>query len=469
MKGVIFPEIISGRKDGALPGEWTVTEGGVLRGTAWCNVSERKIHVPVASSETARVVRAHELMHARVSPLPEMVDLSLSIASMNALKNAEELRVNTLIQRLGFDTNQLVDGTEAPSFAKMAQLGLFSEVVESLPIVINTGAEKPTLAAIRKHQPEWMPVIRETVKGIKKIVTNMEVERLGGTEPELFSSIMGPEATLPVGYHTTVRVALLIDRASSIASPATTDARQMKNVLSGSRRIQTNQYAEMVIAPFDGVPSARRTSQSTIRATSSGSAVRYPQRLLTDPQMRAFARRSPATGGIVVLDISGSMELNMEDVSGLVARFPRAKILAYSHRPGDKTGSPNAWVLAKDGMTARELPVGNMGNGVDGPALVWATKHRETPSERIVWVSDGRVTDSNDHSSEQLRKENIAFVKRHRIQRVESIQQVELALNGKLPNKTERPPVYRTASLEPIEFLGSHNGTPPNGVLTMEM
>ncbi|MDE3222642.1 MAG: hypothetical protein KGL79_04320, partial [Acidobacteriota bacterium] len=61
----IFPELVTGRLDAEELIAWTVKEGSTSRGGASCDLSRRILEVPLDSSEVARVVRAHELLHAR--------------------------------------------------------------------------------------------------------------------------------------------------------------------------------------------------------------------------------------------------------------------------------------------------------------------------------------------------------------------------------------------------------------------
>ena len=76
---------------------------------------------------------------------------------------------------------------------------------------------------------------------------------------------------------------------------------------------------------------------------------------------------------------------------------------------------------------ARHFPSGNVGNGVDGPVLRWAIA-RARSNEPIVWVTDGQVTDSNDHPSDALTAECAALVTRHRIRLVRTFSDAATAL-----------------------------------------
>ena len=102
------------------------------------------------------------------------------------------------------------------------------------------------------------------------------------------------------------------------------------------------------------------------------------------------------------------------------------------HRPGDLGATPNAWVLVNRGRVAVHWPDGNVGNGVDGPALRWALARRRD-GEPVVWVTDGQVTDSHDHPCDELTRECAELVREHRIRLVHGIDEVPRALRAPRP------------------------------------
>jgi len=167
--------------------------------------------------------------------------------------------------------------------------------------------------------------------------------------------------------------------------------------------------------------------------------MRYPSRLLTDDRKRAFARRATRHGGIVVIDQSGSMDIDEESLTSLLRRAPDALVVGYSHRPGDHGSTPNAWVLADRGAVATNIASGNVGNGVDGAVLAWALRRRRG-TEPIIWVTDGQVTDSHDHPDERLTLECAEMVRRHRVRLVKELGGAGRSLaSGRSTNRSEWP------------------------------
>jgi hypothetical protein len=161
--------------------------------------------------------------------------------------------------------------------------------------------------------------------------------------------------------------------------------------------------------------------------------MRYPGRLLTDDQRRAFAHQVPRHGGVVVVDQSGSMDIDPEALRALVRDAPHALVIGYSHRPGDRGTTANAWVLCERGQLATRSPSGNVGNGVDGPVLRWAASQRRA-DESFVWVTDGQVTDSHDYPDPALTRACADLVQRYRIRLVRELRDAPLVLRTNRPN-----------------------------------
>ncbi|HVA53229.1 MAG TPA: hypothetical protein VNF05_06920 [Acidimicrobiales bacterium] len=431
--GVIFPELLSGREDGWVPRPWTVREGSTARGSASCNLADRILEVPLGPSAQARVVRAHELMHARVSPHVEQLMKALDEVSPRALECAEELRVNTLLARLHFDTSLLRDGTEKIGGRRVADAGEWAEAVCFLMAVVGTGAEREYLAGIRQGRPSWLPALRAIRKRALALVAQFDT-------PSLASTRLDDEGR-PIGYATsTLVIARLLTQTLEARVPTTPEElRTFRRSLEvGGRRPATGHFAELVFdASIERRASSPGASVRRTRATTTGTSLRYPGRLVTDDHRRAFAQRRRVHGGVVVIDQSGSMDLEPQALVDLVRRAPNALVLGYSHRPGDLGSTPNAWLLCDRGTVANTCPSGNVGNGVDGPALRWALGQR-TANEPVVWVTDGQVTDSHDHPDVSLTLECANLVRRHRIRLVRDLVGASKALREGRPLTASR-------------------------------
>jgi hypothetical protein len=251
------------------------------------------------------------------------------------------------------------------------------------------------------------------------------------------------EERLPSGYaNATVVLARLLTQSMDARPPTTPEELRVfrRSLEPGGRRPPTGRFAPL---QFDDTmamtPRPRSAGVRRARASTSGTTMRYPNRLLTDDRKRAFARRATRHGGIVVIDQSGSMDIDDESLTSLLRRAPDALVVGYSHRPGDHGVTPNVWILADRGVVAATISSGNVGNGVDGAVLAWALRRRRG-TEPIVWVTDGQVTDSHDHPDERLTLQCAEMVRRHRIRLVKELGGAGRSLaSGRSTNRSEWP------------------------------
>ena len=118
-------------------------------------------------------------MHARVSPLPHHMVRALDDVSPRALECAEEIRVNVLLARLGFDTAMLCDGSEKLGARRLAESGAWEEAVCFLLAVLGTGAESHFLAGVRQVRADWLPVLRAVRKRAASLFAAQDTPALG--------------------------------------------------------------------------------------------------------------------------------------------------------------------------------------------------------------------------------------------------------------------------------------------------
>jgi hypothetical protein len=419
----VFPELVTGREDVAASA-WRVRPGTTLRGGASCNLLEREIEVPLEEGEAARVVRAHELMHARISPASFEWAQGLRDVSARALECAEEFRVNTLVGRVGFDLSLLCDGSEKLGATRVAAAGEWDHAVCFLLAVLGTGGEREYLAGIRRLRPEWMAGLRALKKRATDFVTAVPTAALGATSRD--------EGGAPMGYaRVTIPLARIFTQAMAARHPEGADALRAfrRSLEPGGRRAPTGCFAPLVVAPSELALRSRPGALRRRRPATTGTVLARPARLLVDERRRAFTRYTGSRGGVVVVDQSGSMDIDASELLRLVRDSPECVVIGYSHRPGDCGETPNAWILASRGAVATRVPAGNVGNGVDGPVLSWAISlaRRDEP---VVWVSDGQVTDSHDHPSAALAEECAALLASRGVRLVRDLGDATAALRA---------------------------------------
>jgi hypothetical protein len=270
--------------------------------------------------------------------------------------------------------------------------------------------------------------MRAVLKRANALVESLPVSKIAATT-------LGPDGLLDGYGHVTIPLARLVSQVMHASAPASSKELQRfrRSLEPGARRMPTGVFAALVIdVEKERITQRRHMHHRRLRPAQSGVTLRYPSRLLTDPHQRGFGAAARCRGGVVLVDQSGSMDIDSETLTEVLRNAPDALILGYSHRPGDRGRTPNAWVLADRAGVRAAVPSGNVGNGVDGPALEWALSLR-VPGEPVVWVTDGQVTDSHDHPCDSLSVLCGQMVLQHRVAMVRTMADVPKAMRGVSP------------------------------------
>ena len=144
------------------------------------------------------------------------------------------------------------------------------------------------------------------------------------------------------------------------------------------------------------------------RSTDEGSYPRQLHRLLIDGMI--FRHTHRGRGGSVMIDGSGSMQLDNEDIQKILNAAPGCTVAVYSGNTHDGV----LRILAQDGRQVDKQYIGAPAGGanvVDGPALQWLSKQ----AKPRIWVSDGQVTGVNDRMSAINTLECVGSTRRHQI------------------------------------------------------
>ena len=126
-------------------------------------------------------------------------------------------------------------------------------------------------------------------------------------------------------------------------------------------------------------------------ASNVGRNPRRLQRMITDPERRIFDKYVRDRGGIVLVDLSGSMDLSKDQVKEIMFSAKGCTVLGYSSSSWRHKQNDNLWVLADKGKICDELPDVPGGNGNDLPAIKYAVSLRERMQTPVIWVTDGMV------------------------------------------------------------------------------
>lgn len=432
-KELAMPEWLS-RKDNT-GGAWTVEEGQPIRGDAWTQMLTRRMRVPTGADQASRVVRGHEMVHAKVSPV-ELFNDERYGATTQSIIVAEEYRVNYLLQSAGFDIDELTDGSENRSGDIAGQNEDWNESIRFLTAISNTKAATAYIRGVAKNNKKMADSLTAFQKELKKEFRKAaKAYRPSSTTP-MMNKYKDEEYVYPAGFRATIQLAKFIDRfimSDDEAAEGIPEPEQIK-----PRTGKVGHFATLVEKEVrkpnrvDGKIGRKRI------ATNIGYNPRRIDRMLTDPEMRVFDRRTKGKGGVLLIDQSGSMRFTQDDLKKIVEAAPGCVIIGYSHNPGNTT-DPNVWVIAERGHVAETIPKGGRGNGVDGPAVRFAANKRRT-GEPFIWVCDGTVTDGDgDDVYDNLDEEVIALVVKHRIHMVMDVEGAVKAL--KRASQGERLPM----------------------------
>lgn len=430
------------RQDAEL-GTWDVHDCEARRGIPATSITERTMLAPKADTPQARAIRAHEMMHAKVSPAGDWEQWqNRKVASVKAMIICEELRVNFLCGKAGFDViTHLTDGTETADGERYACTNDWRGAVHMAIATAGTASNKPFLNGVRRHNKLWGKALLSISKrAVKEMDKAHRTGKLASTAQDRASGLA------PQGFIFTEKMAEWLDRLAGMppedvqeegqdGSGATADDEKDTITVTHDNRgnnkpqpLSEKEYLNKITkvspdnmsrasAPYWGelkierLPLTVLTQGNLGKKRSPANVGRSPRRLhryMSDPQRRIFDNKKRGMGGVVVIDASGSMTLTRDDVRKMLDASPGCTVLAYSDI-GE--GRPNAWILADKGrmVSDHDFPEMGSGNGVDFPAIEWGVKNRQHSSAPVVWVTDGGVCGPSQGFSELLANQCTAF------------------------------------------------------------
>ena len=403
---IVMPDLLG--RDDAEHGSWDVNEVSLAPGQSWTNVTERKIQVPKGDNALERSIRAHEMMHAKVSPVAEDTRawLARGLAPMEAFVAAEEFRVNTLCKRAGFDMSHAFDGTEKPGGEYLAENDRWADAVYAAVASGNTGRITEFLKGVRKHKPEWAKTLRVLNDNLVKWINNVPSVKLADT------SVHEHAGVAPWGYSYTEAIAVMIEQIANPPAPPADDPhedeeeQQDAGEAKASPKKPEPPKAEEIkgMKPSDAgswwddlrvarLPLTKPAPGGLGRkrkASNIGTSPRRMSRMLTDPDRKVFDTTKKTVGGVVLIDGSASMQFSQDDIKSILEAAPGCTVAVYCSNSNDKV-RPNLLVIANKGKMVAEMPERVQGNGVDGPAARWAIEQRQSRKAPVVWITDGLV------------------------------------------------------------------------------
>jgi len=396
----------------------------------------------------ARVVRIHELLHAKLSPCVNIDKLVKKLqVKPSDIQVAEDLRINTAgLTHLDQVDEQSISEEELENLAKALSE---TKVLSTDQMVENAVYLRLTTSTVQKrsingrkcgHLFPLRPMTRESrilSKAIEKCKGKPgQAERLDAinelaeklAETALNATIRkikgGRGGKYPFGFTKTLAQELrkLLKDASE-AQLGKPDAKVPYGTSFGK-------WGKLVDAPK--LPLTRHLTHAqpmrNVSATQAGRKLGHPRRLLIDQKVFKRTTYRQSSGGTVLIDTSGSMNLDGEKIASAIKACPRATVAIYSGHTTPLQGSIS--IIAQKGRMAEKADIHQRiaevggGNIIDGPALEWLAKQEEPR----IWVCDGHVTGEGDQSFTNLDIEAQAITKRGNITRIDNCEDILSAL-----------------------------------------
>ncbi|NBW17591.1 MAG: hypothetical protein EBR82_57405 [Caulobacteraceae bacterium] len=383
------PAAIDGRR-------WTVagTPGDLAGAT---DTRKAVLHAPLADTPTARMVRNHELVHARITPrMAAATVCKRQRVSMEALQWSEDNRIGNFLWYREIVDADAITTAEADTIAQVCG-GSERTIAGALLVHWFLGEQRARLSDAferRGVDPVTIETIESRLESIVKAAAATAAprrRRRRAGDRRIFDSVAGfKKYTVPLARafdfefpeggggeaggtrrdHDTQAAAqrLRTVKATGSWAPVTDVFRPALDRAIKPRRAPGRRFADCGVIP---------------------SAV---HRLPVDGSI--FATKRKVKGGTVLCDASGSMDYCDEDIERLILDAPGATIAFYAGSSPRMSGRIVIGAAGGRAATVRDVRRALPGrdNLIDGPALRWLARQ---PGPRF-WVSDegvGGVTD----------------------------------------------------------------------------
>jgi hypothetical protein len=428
--GSAYPEFQE--RDDVEVGTWDVRPSITPR----TDLVNRIMAVPLGTDPNSRAIRNRETMRAKVSPqeLYIPIDLPPSFPLMDA---CETVRLNALLKHQGVTHD--ADSIDARGLSAMVDRALASRDVNTLVDLTirhyGTKAGKSVSRAIKDASDKHgLPQANEYFKGLRRVLRDncgnwsysYYRRYLSDNDPSSLASHGHDDVvTIPHGYRYTTGLAAAVNRFLERGADPTAEVKP--NEVPGDLPEAGDMPTDFAPLRLQHLPKPERVAGRMGRkrsATNIGVNPRRIHRYLVDPEKRIFDRRIRGIGGVVLIDQSGSMHLSTDEIWDIINASPGATIIGYSHSDG---APHNCWVLAENGKVVSEVRDGNGGNGVDGPALLYALSKRKK-GDPLVWVCDGHVTGRYDLHTRELAKWCAQVVSKYNVHMCEDVPEAVEAL-----------------------------------------
>jgi len=435
--------------EGVINEPWDVSHCTATRGVPHTDFGNNRLAVPSGGSDLSRVVRHHELLHVLLSPsnVPEeyVKEVGLSARSVHL---AEEIRINTILgenaKGLGLKISALKDGSEINEAKNAVASNDLDHAIHLMCASIATGSEASVSRILFAQFPELKKiksVLKKTIrKNWQKNSTQISFVHSNGK-----GAVEATPHPIPRGFQATLILAQIIEALMRNDGEDEGEYRDRVKAQSDNMIPSTNGENPWGALVFGSVPLNESGSGFLSRTRTASATGRQPRRLhrlISDPERKVFDRIARKRGGIVIVDGSGSMSLDEEDLKEIVKAASGCLVAVYSFRY--EPNEPNIWVVANNGrfVSQDEFPPIGCDNVVDLPALEWGVRQRKDRKDPVIWVSDGQVTGISRHPSDDLEQACARFIAKNKIIQVKNAKGAVDILNEFAKGKTPHSPQF---------------------------
>ena len=428
-KAYPYPQIVTGE-------EWHVLEPTDSNPVPRTDNLNKQMYVPMdrecerCGVNHSRLIRRHELGHAKWSP-KTMGKLANGTRS-DAVEAMEEVRIN---YRLGMSKLPMDDFIECQDKIKLHITDMmFHASVADVILYIISSAAFHVDKSFTKSMDFVLEILRECITSDDiSILRQAELQFAKNTALQFIRTMTKHKWNQLPSYRKTQKLAekLSVILNEFIDKPKPEDVKPQQQTGGGEgegtedsnesdgeavgptvdeleQRMRKNLIEDMTYASTRGMGrwgemtihtpamsvnlQGRLQNGRSYRASDYGYNPKYISRYCIDKKI--FKQKQRVKGGTILIDASGSMNFDGNDILEIMQLLPAVNIAMYngSHNTGD------LHIIAKNGMRVNDKYIADYvgrGNVIDGPALQWLA----SMPERRIWVSDMQVFGSNHGDS----------------------------------------------------------------------
>lgn len=412
------------------------------------NITEFIYKAPMGESKEDLAIRMHEYAHLAYSPkkMPYWITDPLMA---NAVQAAEDCRINKKLVVACRKSTKLIDSLGSIGYKGMPEL--FKEMKTSLKDV------KASCDGLSKFSTDEVGVeihiISLNLLGITSMILTRiallesgehelkpalkQVERLIKICAKSYSTIFNKEYLRNITYimqeynrgyaaalsfdSYTINLAKALFRLI-LNAPLSEDLPHKGRYLNkeGVSTFAINDSGSLLLK--DAMRNGVTKLKSKHQKLEIGMHLREPHRYITDGLCFTEKTKKPYSG-TVLIDCSGSMNIDLEILKEVVEKSAGITLAAYSGEYDKGT----LWILSKGRQICTELPIFKQGNVIDYPALLWMLEQRKP----YFWVCDGCVTGIDDRLYTSITNACNDLLKKNKISVFTKLQDFYKEFTGK--------------------------------------